>query len=321
MVLESIKLARTAKMVVEVAAHVAPGENVCIVTDTNKLSIAEALAKASYAVGAETVICIMTPRQKHNEEPPEVVAAAMKAAQVLIMPTTYAISHSEATRAALKAGARIMIHREVTEDTFTNGAITADYEEVHALTNRVADRLETASEIRMTTSLGSDIRMSKAGQWVLRAGGLLRGELRATGLPTGEAAFSPVEGTAEGTIVVDHAIDNIGLLSESVKVTVAKGRIVRIEGGKEASRLEEFVRNNKNGDNVAELAIGTNPCSRMLGNVAEDKVLRGCVHIGIGSNLLLKGNVVSPIHFDLVVLKPTVSLDGEEIVREGELLI
>ena len=61
--LESIKFYRTAKRVVEVAANVKPNENVCIVTDTNKLSIAEALAQASYAVGAETVVCIMTPRQ------------------------------------------------------------------------------------------------------------------------------------------------------------------------------------------------------------------------------------------------------------------
>ncbi|MFC1917106.1 aminopeptidase [Chloroflexota bacterium] len=319
--LESIKLSRTAKMVVEVAAHVEPGENACIVTDTNKLSIAEALVKASYAVGAETVICIMTPRQKHNEEPPSVVAAAMKAAQVLIMPTTYAISHTEATQAALKSGARIMILREITEETFTNGAITADYEEVHLLTNRVADRLEPVSEVHMTTALGSNIRMSKKGQFVLRAGGLLRGELRATGLPTGEAAFSPIEGTANGVIVVDHSIDNIGLLSEPVKITVEKGCITKIEGGKEAKRLQEYVGNNKNGDNVAELAIGTNPRSRMLGNVAEDKILLGCVHIGIGSNLLLGGNVVSPLHFDLVILKPTVSFDGEEVVREGELLI
>src|SRR4030042_1862434 len=157
MALESIKLDRTARMIVDYAVQVKPGENVCILTDTNKLSIAEALARASYAVGAETVVCIMTPRQMHNEEPPKVIAAAMKAAQVLIMPTTYAITHTETTRAVLQAGARIMVLREITEDTFTNGAMTANYEEVYALTNRLADRFEAASERHMTTALGSHI--------------------------------------------------------------------------------------------------------------------------------------------------------------------
>ena len=59
----------------------------------------------------------------------------------------------------------------------------------------------------------------------------------------------------------------------------------------------------------------------MLGNIAEDKVLRGCVHIGIGSDLLLGGDIVSPIHFDLVILKPTVTIDGEVIDKDGEILI
>src|SRR4030042_1607870 len=113
MSLESLKLDRTARMVVDFAVQVKPGENVCILTDTNKLSIAEALARASYAVGAETVVCVMTPRQKHNDEPPKVVAAAMQGAQVLLMPTTYAISHTTATRAAIQAGARVTIPRRI----------------------------------------------------------------------------------------------------------------------------------------------------------------------------------------------------------------
>ncbi|MFC1917107.1 aminopeptidase [Chloroflexota bacterium] len=321
MELELIKFSRTAKRVVEVAANVQPGENVCVVTDTNKLSIAEALAKASYAVGAETVICIMTPRQMHGNEPPPVVAAAMKAAQVLIMPTTYAISHSEATQEALKAGARIMILREITEDTFTSGGITADYEEVHTLTDRVAVRFEKASEIHMTTASGSDIRMSKAGQPVFRASGLLREGRKVTGLPIGEAAISPVTGTAEGIIVVDHSIDNIGLLSEPVRVTVEKGRVVKIEGGKEAKLLQGYVQSHDNGDNIAEFAVGTNPCCRLLDNVCEAKYVLGGVHIAVGSNLLLGGNVVSRIHLDMIVLKPDVFLDGEEVVHHGELLI
>jgi leucyl aminopeptidase (aminopeptidase T) len=106
-------------------------------------------------------MAIMTPRQKHNEEPPEVVIAAMKAADICIMPTTYAISHTQAAQAALKAGAKLMIHREITEDTFTNGAITADYEEVHALTERIAARYEKGTEVRMTTAAGTDIVMTK----------------------------------------------------------------------------------------------------------------------------------------------------------------
>ncbi len=316
---ETIKLAKTAKMAVEVLAGVKPGENVCIATDSNKLSIAQALAEACYAVGAETVVCIMTPRQIHGEEIPPVLAGAMKAAQVVIAPTTYALTHTRGRLEASKAGARILIIREVTEDTFTNGAVTADYEDIYALTNRLVERFNTASEIRMVTALGSDVRMSIAGRSGLCLAGLVRPPAWFASLPSGEAAIAPVEGTAEGTIVADHAIDSMGLLKEPVKVTVEKGRVVSVSGGAQAKQLEKLIHSDENASNIAEFAIGTNPLSRMLGNVAEDKILRGCVHIAVGDNHTIGGKVESGIHLDMVILKPTVWLDGDKVVDDGVL--
>ncbi len=316
---EMMRLAKTAKMAVEVLAGVKPGENVCIATDTNKLSIAQALAEACYAVGAETVVCIMTPRQIHGEEIPPVLAGAMKAAQVVFAPTSYALTHTKGRLAASKAGARILIIREVTEDTFTNGAVTANYEEVYAVTNQLVKRLDAASELRMTTALGSDIRMSIKGRSGVCLAALVRPPAWFASLPSGEAAIAPVEGTAEGTIIVDHAIDSIGVLKEPIKITVRKGRAVSISGGEQAKRFEKLVHSDKNASNIAEFAIGTNPLSRMLGNVAEDKILRGCVHIAVGDNHTIGGKTESGVHLDMVILKPTVWLDGEKVVDKGEL--
>jgi leucyl aminopeptidase (aminopeptidase T) len=56
---ERIHFSKTSRMIVEFCAEIKQGENVLIATDTNKLSIAESLAAACQAVGAETVICIM----------------------------------------------------------------------------------------------------------------------------------------------------------------------------------------------------------------------------------------------------------------------
>ena len=316
---ETIKLAKTAKMAVEVLTEVKPGENVCIATDTNKLSIAQALAEACYAVGAEVVICIMTPRQIHGEEIPPVLAGAMKAANVIFAPTSYALTHTRGRLAATKAGARTLIIREVTEDTFTNGAVTADYEEIYAVTNALVKRFDKGSEIRMTSPLGSDITMSIEGRNGLCLAALVRPPAWFASLPSGEAAVSPVEGTAEGTIVVDHAIDSIGLLKEPITITVKKGRAVSVSGGEQAKRLETFIHKDKNANNIGEFAIGTNPLSRMLGNVAEDKILRGCVHIAVGDNHTIGGKTESSIHLDMVTLKPTVWLDGKKVVDKGVL--
>ena len=140
-------------------------------------------------------------------------------------------------------------------------------------------------------------------------------------LPSGEAAIAPVEGNAVGTIIVDHAIDSMGLVKEPIRVNVRKGRAFSIEGGAQAKVLEKLIHSDKNASNIAEFAIGTNPLSRMLGNVAEDKILRGCVHIAVGDNHTIGGEVESCIHLDMVILRPIVWLDGNKIVDEGVLSI
>jgi leucyl aminopeptidase (aminopeptidase T) len=316
---ENMKFSTTSRMAVEVCADVKPGEHVLIAADTNKLSIAESLAGACQAAGAETVICIMTPRQMHGNEPPPVMAAAMKAAQVIIAPTTYSMSHTDARLAAKAAGARMVILREINEDTYVNGAITADYRKVFAESKAVSELLTNASIIRMTSTAGTDITMSVVGRTAIFLGGIACPPRMASGLPTGEGAISPAEGSTEGTLVVDHAIDGIGLLSEPVRFTVKQGRVVDIEGGKEVVRLREIMGTDEGASNIAEFAIGTNPLSRMLGNIMEDKVKRGCVHIGIGDNHTLGGSVTSNIHLDMVILNPSVWLDDNAVIVEGNL--
>jgi leucyl aminopeptidase (aminopeptidase T) len=154
---EAKQLAKTAKIAVEALLNAEPRENVYLATDTNELSIAQAVTEACYAVGAETVVCIMTPRQIHGEEIPPVLAGATKTVQVVIAPTSYALTHTRGRIAASTAEARILIIGETSGDTFINGAATADYEDIYAVTSRIVERLNTASEIRIVTALGSDI--------------------------------------------------------------------------------------------------------------------------------------------------------------------
>jgi leucyl aminopeptidase (aminopeptidase T) len=318
---ESMKFSKTSRMIVETCAAVKPGENVVIVTDTNKLTIAESLASACEAVGAETVICIMTPRKMHGNAPPPVVAAAMLGAQVILTPTTYSFSHTDAAIASMAKGARRVTLREVTEDTYVNGAIAADYNQVFADSKAVAELLTKASTIRMTTALGTDITLSAAGRTATFLGGIACPPRMSTPMPAGEGALAPVEGSTEGILVVDHAIDGIGLLSEPVTFTIEHGRVVDIKGGKEVTLLREIMGADECSTNIAEFAIGTNPLSRLLGNVMEDKMKQGCVHIAIGDNHSLGGSVKCRIHLDMVILRPSVWLGGKAIVTNGELII
>ena len=319
--MKSILMMRTAQRIILHAARIQPGENVCIVADTSTFSIAKVLAEASYAAGAETVLTIMTPREMHGNEPPRVVASAMLGAEVILAPTTYAITHTRARLEASKRGARTVILRGIDEDSMIHGAMLADYEEVFATSNRLATRLGQAKMIKLATDSGTDVIFSVEGRKGLALGGMATEPGTFTSLPSGEAAIAPLEGKTQGHIIIDFAMDGIGLLAEPIRLEVREGRVLSIEGGKEAQQLKKLLEGDENAFNIAEFAIGTNPKSRMKGNMAEDKILRGCVHIAVGDNHTIGGRLESKVHLDGVILNPTVEIDGYLIVNKGKLLL
>jgi len=67
--------------------------------------------------------------------------------------------------------------------------------------------------------------------------------------------------------------------------------------------------------------VGLNPESRMTGIMLDDEGVFGSVHIGIGSNLTLGGNIKAAIHYDLLMWKATIELDGKVILEKGDLKI
>ena len=178
--------------------------------------------------------------------------------------------------------------------------------------------------MKLTTPAGTSLSMKKEG----RRGNALfclveRGEFST--VPTIEANFSPLEGTAEGLLVADASIPylGIGVLKEPVKCKVEKGFIVGIEGGHQAEILKQDLESRKdsNSYNIAELGIGLNPESRMTGIMLDDEGVLGSVHIGIGSNITLGGNIKAAIHYDLLMWKATIELDGRVILEGGNLKI
>jgi leucyl aminopeptidase (aminopeptidase T) len=73
--------------------------------------------------------------------------------------------------------------------------------------------------------------------------------------------------------------------------------------------------------NLAELGIGTHDKARITGHVLEDEKVIGTIHIAFGDNKSMGGTVRVASHLDGVVMSPTVSVDGELIMKDGKLLI
>ena len=60
-----LRMSRGASTVVNTCAGVQPGEQVLIITEYSKMSIAESLAAAAYAAGAEATLAVMERCRKY----------------------------------------------------------------------------------------------------------------------------------------------------------------------------------------------------------------------------------------------------------------
>ena len=308
-----------ARVAVETCMKIKPEETVLIVADTQNLKIAEAFAYAAASTGSKTVITLMEPGSEHAKEPPKPIAQAMKAAEVVLIPTTMSLSHTEARRAATKAGARIASMPGITEDMMRVGGLTADYNQVAALTDKLARTLERAKKVRVTTPSGTDLTMSIEGRPPLADTGLYHKTGDWGNLPAGEVCLAPVEGTTNGVLVMD-SMGNI--ITQPLKVTVKDGWAKRFDGP-DASKLEGHLKKaDKNAYNIGELGIGTNPKARISGEVLEDEKVLGTVHIALGDNTSYQGgHTKSKIHLDGILFQPTVKADTRLLMRRGKLLV
>lgn len=71
---------------------------------------------------------------------------------------------------------------------------------------------------------------------------------------------------------------------------------------------------------IAQLAMGLNPeCRRVTGVMLNDHGCLGTVHIGIGTSANLGGVTKAPIHYDAILLAPTLRLDDALLIEASEL--
>jgi leucyl aminopeptidase (aminopeptidase T) len=299
---------------------ISPGVDVLVVCNPVTEEIGALLRIEAQGDGADATLAVISERDSAAAEPPRAVAAAMAAADVVLAPTIQSLSHTAARKAASDAGVRIGSLPGVTEEMLTR-LMAADLKEIRGRGWAIVTGLNRSSEARITCRNGSDLRIGLEG----RMGIVDAGELGSRGafgnLPCGEGFIAPVEGTTNGTLVVDGSIADVGLLETPVELTIREGHLVGATGDEGARLMELLTAHGEDGTNVAELGIGTNEEATLTGNILEDEKILGTCHVAFGASKAIGGTVQVPVHLDCVVLEPTVELDGETIVAGGELLV
>jgi leucyl aminopeptidase (aminopeptidase T) len=315
------ELAKVANSIVRVSLDIKAGEEVAIVADHGSdFAVVDALIAAACGVGAEVTSLVMPRRARAGAPANEVVSAALLGANAIIAPTSTALTFTPALNTARQErGARVIVMSGTRREQLLSGAGLADYDQVYAITRQLADVLEAGQTIRVTSESGSDLTASIDGVAIGCGAAFARKPGEISAFPSGEAWMSPVTGSGSGVLIADGSAHMLGFLSQPIRVTFEHGRAVSIEGGDQADRLREIIGGVENGDNLGELSVGTNPSAGFTGNITEDKKRLGTVHFALG-NSVAGGDVHSPLHLDMLIRVPTVEVDGEPVVTEGQLV-
>lgn len=289
-------------------------ESLAIVTDDERRSIAEALYDVATETTADATFIQYPPGDQHGQEPPDSVAAALKAADAFLAPTTRSLSHTRARSAACEAGARGATLPGITERVMVAG-LDADYETIAQHCMDVLEQIRDAAAVRVTSPAGTDITFTVGGREWYEDTGMVQSAGDFSNLPAGEVFVAPE--SADGTFVVDGTMMPHGLLDpeQELRFEVEDGHVTHISDQAvredvEAARTEVGTA----ATNLAELGIGTNVgVDELVGSVLLDEKAAGTVHIAIGDDAAIGGETEAPIHLDGILRNPTVYADGEAI--------
>mgnify|MGYP003587244300 CR=1 FL=1 len=302
-------LSQGSKTVVEKCLKIQKDEKVLIVTDENKLKMGQALFEAAKNAGANPFLMMSRPGKVSGEEPDELIAKAMLDADVVICPTTVSMTHTNARINAVKNGARVATMPGITEEMFSKGV---------NFTLRMTDNLTNARSAKIVKGEYS-LTMSLKDRKGVPSTGVYDKKGTAGNLPSGEAYIAPVEGTADGEMLIDGSMVGIGKLSSPLYMRIENGHLKEVKG--ENSEKISILLENENNSSLGELGIGTNKSAVLCGIILEDEKVYGTVHIAFGTNTSFGGTVKADCHMDGVILKPDLYLDEVLVMKNGEIIV
>ena len=285
-------------------------EKFLIITDDKLLKLADIFYKGANEMGYDAVIVKYPPGEVHGEEPPRLVQDVLMKADVVLLLTSKSLSHTRARKLASQCGVRMASLPGISYDIIVR-TLGFDYRKTKEKINNIAEKLTRAKKITVKTKSGTEISFSVAGRKGFSDTGIYKRKGEFGNLPAGEACIAPLEGTAEGVIVIDASIAGMGKLKKHITVEIKKGLLVRSKPERFKKQLDKY---GKNSDNLAEFGIGLNPEARVTGNVLEDEKALGTCHFAFGTNISFGGKVKAPVHIDAVLYKPEIYLDGKRLV-------
>lgn len=294
-------------------------DKVLILTDAYSQEIAEAFTQALSEFHCSVDCYLIEDRLRPLKEVPEELAMLLPGKTIVLniirayseeipfrIKWIFKVEENKTTRMGHMPG--------ITEDMMLN-SVNVDFNKMKQTAELLLSMLNGAEQLHITTKEGTDIRLGIKNRMFISDIGVKEGDM--CNLPCGEIYTAPLETEAEGVIVFNASIGDIGLLECPLSVYVSGGRITRFESNDTnlVIKITELTEIDEDASVIGELGIGVNPGARITGNMLEDEKSMGTAHLAFGNNEDFPGGGKnkSQIHRDYLFYRPTV----EAIYKNG----
>jgi 2,5-dihydroxypyridine 5,6-dioxygenase len=259
----------------------------------------------------------------------EPVVSALGRSGFVVDCTLEGLMHAPETPDILRAGARILAisneHPEALERMRPDPALESRL-------RAAAKMLRAAKRMAVTSAAGSNLNIDLEGAstvgiwgWTERPGTLAH-------WPGGLVVSFPRSGAVNGTLVLDRGDVNLTFkryLAAPIRLTLDKDYVTRIDGeGADADMMRAYLAawREKEAYAVSHVGFGMNPKARYEAlamydrrdtNGTELRAVAGNFLFSTGANEFAGRYTAG--HFDIPVMKTTITVDNTVVVREGVL--
>jgi leucyl aminopeptidase (aminopeptidase T) len=325
-----MEMVDNAKGALQWTLKVQEGENVLVVIDKEHMTMGAAFQKAAEELGARSEIFILPEAKRPFYEVPPYLLDMLKGRDVFVNALSSRAEETpfriKLTRAEMAAGARVGHGPGITESMMTEGPMSIDFGAVADVGKKLMSSFEGARSVRVSAPGGTDIAFSIEGRKFQTDMEVTAGHMG--NLPPGEIWCAPVENSAEGIIVSDGSVGDLGAVPANLSIRVSAGKITEVscDDGGFRQKVRELTAVDDMASVIGEFGIGINSKARITGNLLEDEKAGKTAHIAFGNNESMPGGKnTSRTHRDFLFYKPTIEVeyvDGKRkvIMKDGDLM-
>lgn len=309
------------------------GETLVITADTeSEERVVNAMARSAFSVGAKPmVVWLPSPMGVGKAADPmlpvEALTATLCAADAWVEFNNEWLLYSTPFEVAMEKNSKLryLCLVGMDSDMMVRTIGRVNQKALSRFMHRVADMTGAAKKMAITTPAGTDLSFEIEPKFTLSCDD---GDSSTPGMHflAGQITVIPRTGSVEGTLVFDGSIvPPCGPLDSPVSMKVEKGRVVKIEGGRQAVQFQKWLEdlNDPNMFLLAHCSYGFNPGAKLTGNVLEDERVWGVTEWGMGyvSPMDAPPNGIdAKSHTDGICFNSSVWLDGIQIMDKGNIV-